>query len=765
MNQGDVIDGRFELECRAGSGGMGTVFRARDRQRDALVAVKIVRAGDAGAAARFAREANALAELRHDGIVGYLAHGTLPDGGLYLAMEWLDGEDLAARLEVSTLSIAETLAVGARAAAALALAHDRGIVHRDVKPSNLFLVEWQCDRVKLLDFGVARIAELDALTTTGMVIGTPLFMAPEQAFGRSIDARADVFALGAVLFRCLTGRGPFPASTIVELSAQLASPAEAPRVRSLAPGVPAALDDLIARMLAKDPARRPANASAVHGALVAIDPARVETIVAPVVAAVESRPSAPASLDEQLARAAEALEAGRWQEARLAFEALVADHESAQAHAGLAEALWWLGDPKGRIEHLERAYAIARRSDDRRSVMQAAVFALALASANEKMLGNRSAWRGWVARAARLLGDEPTPLHGWLWFAQAMAWHDARSFELVQRALAHARATGDRDLELCTLAATGEHMIYSGDVEGGMTLIDEALVGTLAGEYQRKNTVVITTCIMIIACDQVADLERAVEWCRAADPFIARYGCPFLFAECRGHYGGVLVSTGRWSDAERELSEAIAAAPSMTEHHAKAVARLAQLRLLQGRFDDARGLVAAIADRPYVRPIVAALSLVDGKPAVAIALLRRYVDACDTSRIDIACALALLVDAYLAIGDLPAATAAGERLRTLQSDDQRDRVAALASFAAGRISLAQGDREAARRELERAIDLFTARKLPHDAARVRVVLAQVLASDDPELARIEATCAASCFAELGASRDHATASALLRSLG
>lgn len=271
MQPGQLLSGRFELERAASSGGMGVVYRALDRLTGALAAVKAVAAHGSGVEARFLREAETLAAVRHPGIVAYLAHGKSEDGELYLAMEWLEGEDLATRLAASELGVSESVAIAAQVAAALAAAHAHGVIHRDIKPSNVFLVDWRPDRVKLLDFGVARRAGLEPMTASGAVIGTPFYMAPEQARGgRDIDARADVYALGALLYRCLAGRPPFAGATPDEVIARILTEAP-PRLRELVPAAPPLLDDLIARMLAKDPQHRPRSAAAVHATLAGLD--------------------------------------------------------------------------------------------------------------------------------------------------------------------------------------------------------------------------------------------------------------------------------------------------------------------------------------------------------------------------------------------------------------------------------------------------------------------------------------------------------------
>jgi hypothetical protein len=270
MQPGDVLGDRFELELRAGSGGMGEVFRAWDCASGEPVAVKVLLEGSAPDHARFAREVEVLAALSHPGIVRYVAHGLAPSGEPYLAMEWLDGEDLSTRLRRGRLTIDEAMTVGVRAAEALSAAHTRGVVHRDLKPSNLFLLGQEVGRVKVLDFGIARRGDVTPMTKTGKVLGTPGYMAPEQVrSGGDIDARADVFALGCVLFECLTGAPLFTGEQFMAILGKILFQ-EAPRVSEQVPDIQPLLDALIARMLAKERDERPRDAAAVVEALAAL---------------------------------------------------------------------------------------------------------------------------------------------------------------------------------------------------------------------------------------------------------------------------------------------------------------------------------------------------------------------------------------------------------------------------------------------------------------------------------------------------------------
>ncbi len=261
---GTIFADRCEALRKASSGGMGPVYRARDRGDGVDVALKILRGEDAHDVERFTREATILAGLSHRGIVRYIAHGSTTGGEHYIAMEWLDGEDLSARLSRRGLSIQESLAVVRLAAEALAFAHARGLVHRDLKPSNLFLVRGDVARIKVVDFGIARLGrESQRLTRTGALLGTPGYMAPEQIQGPpAYDPRADVFALGCVLFECLTGRPAFEGMNAMSVLAKILLQ-EVPRARSLRPAIPARLDDLVARMMARDPQERPRDGAAV----------------------------------------------------------------------------------------------------------------------------------------------------------------------------------------------------------------------------------------------------------------------------------------------------------------------------------------------------------------------------------------------------------------------------------------------------------------------------------------------------------------------
>ena len=249
---------------------MGEVFQASDRSSGALVAVKVLNHPHPSGAQRLEREARTLASLDHSGIVRHVAHGVEAGGEPYLVMEWLDGEDLDALLARRRLTAPEAVTLGIRVAEALGTIHARGVVHRDVKPSNIFLVDGQIERAKIIDLGLSRPFDLTQMTQPGAILGTLGYMAPEQARSdQAVDARADVFSLGCVIFRCLTGAQVFEADQMLPLLAKILFD-EAPRLLDRCPDAPPELDALVNRLLRHRPEDRPQDGRAVAAALAAL---------------------------------------------------------------------------------------------------------------------------------------------------------------------------------------------------------------------------------------------------------------------------------------------------------------------------------------------------------------------------------------------------------------------------------------------------------------------------------------------------------------
>jgi urea transport system substrate-binding protein len=267
-----------------GRGGMGAVFQAEDTHLQRVVALKVIlpeSAADLAARERFLREARACAALKNDHVITIYQVGQDRDMP-FLAMEFLQGQALADRLRLGgPLPVAEILRIGRQVADGLAAAHAQGLIHRDIKPANVWL-ETQAagpPRVKLLDFGLARAAGArSGLTYTGDIVGTPQFMSPEQARGKELDPRSDLFSLGAVLYRMCSGRKPFHGDTVMAVLTALAVDTPRP-LHELNAGLPPALVELVRRLLEKDPANRPASAAEVRDALAAVEAGEGPTTV------------------------------------------------------------------------------------------------------------------------------------------------------------------------------------------------------------------------------------------------------------------------------------------------------------------------------------------------------------------------------------------------------------------------------------------------------------------------------------------------------
>ncbi len=259
----DAQLGPYDLDVELGRGTMGRVYRAHDRRDGRRVAIKTLALGREfngyaldEARTRFEREAQAASRLRHPDIVEVVDCGNT-DTLAYLVMELLTGRDLSVHIRPATLlPVSSVIAIGARVADALAHAHDHGVVHRDIKPANVMIDPAQ-DQVKVTDFGVARLIDASR-TRTGLVLGSPSYMSPEQLAGRALDGRCDLYSLGVVLFQLLTARLPCSGTTMTELMTAVAHQ-PAPDARTLRPGLPDSLADVVTILLEKRPELRYAD--------------------------------------------------------------------------------------------------------------------------------------------------------------------------------------------------------------------------------------------------------------------------------------------------------------------------------------------------------------------------------------------------------------------------------------------------------------------------------------------------------------------------
>lgn len=475
-----------------------------------------------------------------------------------------------------------------------------------------------------------------------------------------------------------------------------------------------------------------------------------------------------ADAEALLARAQQAIEAGEWSAAKAAFEAVLESEESGEVLFGLGVALWWLGETEDSLRHWERAYAAFRRRPDPEQAVLAAFY---LSLAYRMSLGNHARAQGWLGRAASLVEEfDLGPMNGWVLVGRAYVatdtGHPQEGAGYAREAREIAREAGDADLELCAISELGAALVELGWVEEGVALLDEAMAGALAGEGGDLDTIVLISCRTITSCSRGGDQARATQWVRAADDFHQRYGSPHLYTTCRTHYGAILFATGKWEQAEQELEAALkigkGAEPAL---HAEALAKLAELRLAQGRTEDAARVLVGYEDHPATAYAVAAVHLAGGSTAVASSVLRRRLRELDEQSLGGAALVELLAEAEIAQGAVEEAATLAKRLAQLGSGLGSELIVARGERALGCALVAGGDLEAAMSHLERALAAFGRLEMPLDVGRTRLLLARALTPGDPETAIAEARSALACFADLGAARDADAAAGFLREQG
>ncbi len=378
---GITLGGRFQLTERIAIGGMGEVWKARDKVLGRVVAIKILKeeySGDPAFLNRFRAEARHTALLNHEGIANVFDYGE-EGGSAYLVMELVPGQPLSAVIErEGVLSPDRTLSIVGQTATALAVAHRQGLVHRDVKPGNILVLP--DGRVKITDFGIARLADQVPLTATGQVMGTAQYLAPEQATGQQATGSSDIYALGVIGYELLAGRRPFSGESQIAIALAQVNDAPPP----LPEHIPHPVRALIASMLAKDPADRPADAEALSRAVDAIRAGSIRTAEAAVPGMLlfeNGMGEATAAIPRQDTSATRAVPAPSTSALPTVAGAALPAAAAAGAGGAIAASRDWSEEPE------ERAGRESIREDDRRRnpwllpvIMLALVALLAAAS-------------------------------------------------------------------------------------------------------------------------------------------------------------------------------------------------------------------------------------------------------------------------------------------------------------------------------------------------------------------------------------------------
>ena len=422
-------------------------------------------------------------------------------------------------------------------------------------------------------------------------------------------------------------------------------------------------------------------------------------------------------------------------------------------------------DIDGALFHMEAAYAAFRSRGDRR---EAAAAALWLSREYAAAHGNEPASAGWEARAEGLLRDEgPCIEQGWLALTRAeRASTPERIATAAREALDIARAHADADLEAESLARVGYAEVAAGDVVPGTTKLDEAMAAVTGGEVDRLETIGDVTCTAIAAFELAADWQRIERWGQVIEAWVRQHNSAPVIGFCNACCAELFLSSGQWEMAEGLLTEGLDVLRS-SDQRARCVhpaAKLAELRLLQGRIEEAEQLLAGYEELPEAAHALASLHLARGETSVATAVIRRRLNRTGGDSVLAAPFLALLVDVQLTGGDVAGADASAERLRAIGERSALPRVQAAAAFAAGKVAEARGEDDASDR-LAEAVAAFSDQGMTLDAAMARMRLAGSLEAVDPDVAIADARAALTEFERLGAPRHADAAAAFLRGLG
>lgn len=382
------------------------------------------------------------------------------------------------------------------------------------------------------------------------------------------------------------------------------------------------------------------------------------------------------------------------------------------------------------------------------------------------VFGEWALYEGWTARANSLLERTGGPsAEGWLRYAEARRGDDLETQRgLYLEAVGIAQRCGDADLECEATAGLGMMLVFTGLVAEGMAHLDYALASICGGSVRELPVVEGCLCGLLNACERTHDVERAEEWLTATTEVMQRGNLMAVAGYCRAHYAGILMAAGRWGDAEDELTGALDLLLDGNRVRESALCRLADLRLRQGRSEEAAVLLAGLEHCEDALLPIASLHAARGHPDLAIELLDRVMAAGPLPDYVEAALLALAVECHLAAGDIDQARRCSHRLTEVARGQSAKAIHAVAAVARGHVCEASGEGDP-RACWHQAMSLYAAARMPVEVARARLSLARVLSTDRPAVAIAEAAAALAVLESAGAARAADEAAALLRTLG
>jgi tetratricopeptide (TPR) repeat protein len=730
---------------------MATVYLVQDLRHARPVALKLMNPELAASVAprRFLREIQLAARLDHPHILPVYDSGE-EAGRLWYVMPYVEGGSLRDRLRrEGRLPVKDAVRIARGIADALEYAHGHDVIHRDIKPENILLAQ---GHARLADFGIARAAAQatgEELTRVGTAVGTPKYMAPEQAGGESVDFRSDLYSLGCVLYEMLAGDAPYtgPSAHVIIVRSTLGP---APAVRAARPEVPEALEALITRNLSAEPADRSPSASAVAAEL-------DESLTAP------ATPVYP-PLPEQATVGA--LERGRDAHRRRAWGEAYARLSTADRETPLEpedlERLAVTCSMLGRDTESAALMARAHQGFIGRDAPARAARAAFWLVLDLMERGDVAQATGWIGRVRRLLGQMPGDCveQGFVLLPDAMAAMAEEDYETALAVLARAAAIGDRfgdaDLGALTRHAQGRILIRAGRIKEGLALLDEAMVAITTDDV---TPIVVggVYCSVVSGCQEVFDWRRAQEWTAAMSRWCAPQPDLVLFrGQCLLRRSEVLQLRGDWDGALEEARRALARLldPPGQVSLGNAYVQLAELHRLRGELAEAEEAYRLASQHgKRTQPGLALLRMAQGDPAAALVSLRRALDESTEQRFR-PTLLAACVEAAIAADDVPAARTAAAELAAIAADLGVPYLRALSARATGAVRLAEGDARAALGELRRSEAIWQELDAPYEAARTRMLIARACGElGDPSEAEMSLAGAAAVFERLAAATD------------